>query len=98
LKLEDSSNEECNYPLDVNATTHSKTKASSSVAPEIDTRNPLSVQSVSAEPKILTAEPKKPPAFTYESKAAMPKAVQYMFRGILETTVPHIVLIIEGLK
>jgi hypothetical protein len=83
VTVEDSSDEECNYPLDVNATTCSRTKASSSIAPEIDTkadtRNSLSVQPATAEPKILTVEPKKPPAFTYESKAAMPEAVQCVF-------------------
>jgi hypothetical protein len=78
--------------LDINATTRSKTKASSSVAPQVDARNPPSVQSVSAEPKILTAEPKKPPAFTYKSKAAMPEVVQRVFQGILETTIPHIMV------
>jgi len=85
VNVEDSSDEESNYLLDVNAVTRSKAKASSSTTPETD---PAS-DTTKAPPSVET---KKPPAFTYESKAASPDAVQRVFKGILEVTVPNITI------
>jgi len=83
VNIEDSSDEESNYPLDVNAVTRSKAKASSSAMPETDP----AADTTKAPPSVET---KKPPAFTYKSKAASPDAVQRVFKGILEVTVPNI--------
>jgi hypothetical protein len=83
VNIEDSSDEESNYPLDINAVTRSKAKASSSATPEADPASDMT----KAPPSV---ESKKPPAFTYKSKAASPDAVQRVFKGILEVTVPNI--------
>lgn len=92
VTVENSSDED--YQSDANAVTRSKAKASSSsphkTNPESESTKPLPNRLIEADPKSPAAESKKPPAFTYESKAALPDAIQRVFKGILDITVPHL--------
>jgi hypothetical protein len=51
------------------------------------------MKSIELASKYPVVELKKPPAFTYESKAAAPDAVQYIFKNILDVMVPHITVV-----
>jgi hypothetical protein len=43
--------------------------------------------------KYPAVESKKLPAFTYESKAVNPDAIQHIFKGILNITIPNITVV-----
>jgi hypothetical protein len=93
VTIEDSSDED--YQLDINAVTQSKAKASSSTLAKSSRKpypKPSTMYTAKADPKSPLIEPKKPPAFTYKSKAATPDAVQHIFKGILEIMVPHLTI------
>jgi hypothetical protein len=47
---------------------------------------------IKATPQPPDIEMKKPPAFTYESKAAAPHVIQNVFKGILDMVVPHLTI------
>jgi hypothetical protein len=76
----------------VNAVTRSKAKASNNeeTMPKPERKTPSSSRLIEALPAAPAPETKKPPAFTYESKAATPDAIQRVFKGILDITVPHL--------
>jgi hypothetical protein len=94
VTVQDSSDED--YQSDINAVTRSKAKASAPTESESDS-NPKLPKVPQAHPpaiepalKYPAVESKKPPVFTYESKAANPDAIQHVFKGILDVTIPNI--------
>jgi hypothetical protein len=90
VTMEEDSSEELEG--DVNTVTQSKAKASSNgeTMSKPDRMTPTSSRLIKAPPAVPAPETKKPPAFTYESKAATPDTVQRVFKGILDITVPHL--------
>jgi hypothetical protein len=97
VTVEDSSDED--YQSDINAVTRSKAKASAPTESESDS-NPKLLKVPQAHPptiepalKYPAVESKKPPAFTYESKATNPDAIQRVFKGILDVTIPNITVV-----
>ncbi|KAG2047092.1 hypothetical protein BDR06DRAFT_1032890 [Suillus hirtellus] len=93
VTVEDSSDED--YQPDVNAVTRSKAKIAiiSNPEPKPDPTPSTLSRLIEAPPKESTVEAKKPPAFTYESKAATPDTIQRVFKSILDVTVPHITVV-----
>ncbi|KAG2072452.1 hypothetical protein BDR04DRAFT_1117035 [Suillus decipiens] len=73
---------------DVNAITRSKAKENPIPSESKDDLSPSPL--IEAAPEPLDSAMKKPPAFSYESKAAAPDATQRIYKTILNMMVPHI--------
>ncbi|KAG2074255.1 hypothetical protein BDR04DRAFT_1115775 [Suillus decipiens] len=73
---------------DVNAIMRSKAKENPIPSKSKDDLSPSPL--IEAAPEPLDSAMKKPPAFSYESKAAAPDATQCIYKTILNMMVPHI--------
>lgn len=75
-------------PTDVNAITRSKAKGSPVTSDSKEDPSPPPLIEVTPKPPNIVA--KRPPSFSYESKAAAPDAIHRIYKSILDIMVPHV--------